>query len=179
MMEKMFPERIAERIVQAVLDMDDRTSPESDPSMLLVTGQELHDFVLLAFERETCSLEAPLAKSGELQQLRRIKAAAAGYLKARDSDSDRQGLAWTELNAALCNVQIEEPVMLGPEDPTVPAPVLRDTLWTEEGDPIWFRDLSEPNRSLARSALSAEYCRGRDDQARAAEVQRNPSGFPP
>ena len=36
-----------------------------------------------------------------------------------------------------------------------------------------------PTREEHAQALAREYCRGRDDQARAAEEQRNPQGFPP
>ena len=35
-----------------------------------------------------------------------------------------------------------------------------------------------PTRAEQAETLAREYCRGRDDQARAAEEQRNPRGFP-
>lgn len=37
--------RIACRVLQRILDFDDRTSPEDQPDMLLVTGQELTDLI--------------------------------------------------------------------------------------------------------------------------------------
>lgn len=42
---------IADAVVQMVGEMDDRTSPEDWPEAMLVTGPELHGFILLAFER--------------------------------------------------------------------------------------------------------------------------------
>ncbi len=36
-----------------------------------------------------------------------------------------------------------------------------------------------PTQEEQAEAMASEYCRGRDDQARAAEEQRNPRGFPP
>ncbi len=36
-----------------------------------------------------------------------------------------------------------------------------------------------PTREGQAETLAREYCRGRDDQARATEEQRNPRGFPP
>lgn len=41
---------IANSVVQSVAEMDDRTSPDDQPEMLLVTGEELHTHILLAFE---------------------------------------------------------------------------------------------------------------------------------
>lgn len=53
---------IADRVVRLVGEMDDRTSPEDWPEAMLVTGEELHAFILLAFETET---EAALSTAPE------------------------------------------------------------------------------------------------------------------
>lgn len=51
------------RIVQGVAEMPDRDSPEDQPEMMLVTGEELRDIVAEAFEHadENESLAAPAA----------------------------------------------------------------------------------------------------------------------
>jgi len=43
---------IADRVVRMVSEMDDRTSPEDWPEAMLVTGEELHAFILQAFEQD-------------------------------------------------------------------------------------------------------------------------------
>jgi hypothetical protein len=42
---------IAEQVVLNVCEIPDRNSPDEQPEMLLVTCEELHNAVLLAFER--------------------------------------------------------------------------------------------------------------------------------
>lgn len=69
--------------------------------------------------------------------------------------------------------------------PETPAP-LTDPLQIAMQAGSWFdrKDFQLNQREvevakLIRAAQSAEYCRGRDDHAKAAEVQRSAAGFPP
>lgn len=54
--------RIAGRVLQRILDFDDRTSPEDQPEMLLVTGQELTDLIEEEIA-ETAIARGPLQKA--------------------------------------------------------------------------------------------------------------------
>lgn len=63
---------IADAVVRMVGEMDDRTSPEDWPEAMLVTGPELHAFILLAFERAALTppaVAAPAVPDGDYPEL--------------------------------------------------------------------------------------------------------------
>lgn len=83
------PVTVADRVVRMVGEMDDRTSPEDWPEAMLVTGEELHAFILLAFEQEAeaaqhCASQGCGGDGGEtLHALRWCAAALQALVDSR------------------------------------------------------------------------------------------------
>lgn len=59
-------EELADRICRDVADLPDRTSPDDQPEMMLVTGEELHGIVMNALEATTLP---PAAAGGGWRQV--------------------------------------------------------------------------------------------------------------
>lgn len=67
---------VADRVCQMVTELPDRTSPDDQPEMMLVTGQELHDIVCQAIEAADAKWMASLSAMCEHPDSLRIAQAS-------------------------------------------------------------------------------------------------------
>ncbi|MCP1550652.1 MULTISPECIES: hypothetical protein [Methylorubrum] len=76
--------RIADRLVVDACELPDRTSPEDQPEMLLITGEELHGFLMQAMEEATPAPSSPgvpdSVRNFAAEDLARIRAAIPASL---------------------------------------------------------------------------------------------------
>lgn len=91
---------VAGRVCQLVADLPDRTSPDDQPEMMLVTGDELHDIVCQAVEDSAHIVKCVNAHDELVNALRTVQA----QIQPGAHPADITGALIT-IRAALAKVQ--------------------------------------------------------------------------